>query len=149
MNEPVIPRRSIYFLLIAGMAAAGLILPAAGHERPAADAVVTVDFGIARGTLSTYGDSTWVNVRLRPDPPIESDSEAGEWSLEFYGSPDCTGAILAVSVATDPPAYGPRFLERIPVTDFASVQLRHFGPNFMGHSDTPGEHVIACVNTTP
>ncbi len=139
--------RLLYGLLIAGMAAAGLILPAAGHGRPEPDAVVTVDFGIAAGTLSTYGDSTWVNVRLRPDPPIESNAEAGEWSLEFLSGPDCTGDALAVSVATDPPAYGPRFLERIPVTDFASVQLVHEGHHFQGHADHAGRHPIACTST--
>jgi hypothetical protein len=126
-----------------------LILAIVGtmSQRVEPDSQVTVDFGIAGGTLSTYGDSTWVNVRLRPDLPIESDAEAGEWSLEFLSGPDCTGDLVAVSVATDPPAYGPRFLERLGVTDFASVQLVHKGDHFEGHADHPGRHPIACRST--
>jgi len=146
--------RLLYALLIAGMAAAGFILPAAGHgrePRPVIEARVTLDreelAGFAGGTLTQYEGTTWVQVRLRGDLG-ETESEANEWTLETHSDPDCS-SLVEVLTFTSPPAYGPRVYERVayPIGAIGSIQLVHEGPLSDHGQTSPGHHHLACSTT--
>lgn len=112
------------------------------------DAEIVVRNDIAGGFVRQYGEDLWFNVRLRPDPLIQSDAEASEWSVEIWSGTNCDGHLISAMAGSDTEAYGPRVYGRdrgVTLDNVGSVLLVHDGVlGFHGHAEHPGRHELDC-----
>lgn len=150
--------RSLYALLLAALVATGFILPAGATptvEELPPDAEFVVEFphmDIAAGFIRQYGSDVWFNVRLRPDPAIQDNAEASEWSVELWSGANCNGRLITEMFGTDTRVYGPRvygLAEGVTLVGVGSALLVHDGPTHFGHSETPGRHELVCTTGIP
>ncbi len=146
--------RLLSVLLFAALLGPGLILPAGAtptYDMVALDAefvVAAPDFELGAGFIRQYGSDLWFNVRLRPEPLIQDDAEASEWSLELWTGANCEGSLVTEMFGSDTRVYGPRvygLAEGVTLDNVGSVLLVHDGPSHFGHSDTPGRHELVCI----